>query len=280
MCDDGFVLKGKVCVPILQCGCVDRNGNKYQFNELWRNNHCSERCKCEKDDGVGKIDCDDEEQCEEGSVCLQSQEGDYYCQEADFEECNINGDLEYRTFDRLKYHFLGEHSYVLVHTHNLPNHLQDIYIEGIHSHVEDDEDDSSSEESHSRQARDDDDDDSEEDEAHPRLRELKIRVYNYTVELKPKRKLVVNGVRTKLPFSPNPGLNIRKHSHIYLETDFGLSVEFDGRHEADITLPHQYRGLVRGLCGNYDRRKRNDRMKPDGTMAATVQELGESWRAQ
>lgn len=269
-------------MPIQQCGCVDRNGNKHQFNDVWHNNHCSERCKCKRDDGVGKIDCDDDEKCEGDSVCLQSQEGHYYCQRTDFEDCHINGDPEYTTFDNLKYHFSGEHSYVLVQTYNLPNYLQDIYIEGINSHIEDDGDDGSSEESHSRQARDDDDDDDsdseEEEEAHPRLRELKIRVYNYTLELKPGRKLVVNGKRTDLPFSPSPGLNIRKRSHIHLETDFGLSVEFDGRDRADITLPHLYRRMVRGLCGNYDKRRQNDRMKPDGTMAVTVQELGESWR--
>lgn len=265
-------------MPFLQCGCVDRNGNKHQFNEVWYNNYCSERCKCKKDDGVGKIDCDDEEKCEEGSVCLQSQEGNYYCQEADFKECNINGDPEYRTFDNLKYHFLGKHSYVLVQTYNLPNHLKDIYIEGINSRSDDDGDDNSSEESHSHQADDDDDDDdSEEDEAHSRLRALKIRVYNHIVELKPRRKVVVNGKRIDLPYSPHPGLNIRKRSHIYLETDFGLTVQFDGR-EADITLQDLYRGMVRGLCGNYDRRKRNDWMKLDGTMATSVQEFGQSWK--
>lgn len=32
VCNDGFVRKGRVCVPIWQCGCVDENGKKYQVN--------------------------------------------------------------------------------------------------------------------------------------------------------------------------------------------------------------------------------------------------------
>lgn len=32
VCNDGFVQKGSVCVPVRECGCVDKNGKKYQVN--------------------------------------------------------------------------------------------------------------------------------------------------------------------------------------------------------------------------------------------------------
>ncbi|XP_051260918.1 zonadhesin-like isoform X2 [Dicentrarchus labrax] len=296
VCDEGFVQKGRVCVPIQQCGCVDRNGNKHQFNEEWYTNHCSQKCECEKDDGVGKIDCDDKDECDGNAVCLQNEDGNYDCQSAGFDECTIKRDPEYRTFDKMKHDFEGEHSYVLVRTKNLPSILPDVYIEGINTRTDDDDShehgDSSSEEDHSHRVRDEDEDydedydvelrrpdHSEEHEEHHRLQELKIRVYNHTVEFKKKRRLVVDGRITNTPVSPTAGLTIRERSsRIYLKTDFGLSVEFDGHSTAEIILPRIYQRKVGGLCGNFDGHSRNDWIKPDGTRARSVQEFGESWR--
>ncbi|KAM6989301.1 uncharacterized protein LKV04_008985 [Tautogolabrus adspersus] len=301
VCDDGFVQKGRACVPIQRCGCVDRNGTKRQFNEVWYTSHCSEKCKCNKDHGVGTIECDDKDECDGNAVCLPNENDDYYCQSTGFSECSIKGDPEYRTFDRFKHDFEGRHSYVFIQTKNLPNNLQEVYIEGINRRTEDEDDshhhdDSSSEEDNSHRIRDEDNDDddddddkdrddddshnddSEEDDEQNSLRELRIRVYNHTVEFKKKRKLTMDGKRINTPVSI-PGLSIWQHSsRIYLKTDFGLSVEFDGQSEAEIILPNTYKRKVGGLCGNFDGRKQNDLMMPDGTRARTVQEFGESWR--
>ncbi|XP_036940657.1 zonadhesin-like isoform X2 [Acanthopagrus latus] len=291
VCNEGFVRKDRACVPIQHCGCVDSNGTKYDFREEWYTNHCIQKCECKERRGVGKIECDDEDECDGNAVCLQNVEGDYYCQSTGFDECTIRSDSEYRTFDRKKYDFEGEHSYVLVQTKNLPNYLPDVYIEGINTRVEDDDShqhgDSSSEENHSHRVRDEDDDDSDEDddddseehEDHHRLQGLKIRVYSHTVEFKKKRRLVVDGRRTNAPVSPAAGLKIYEHSsRIYLKTDFGLSVEFDGHHTPEIILPRLYMRKVGGLCGNFDRDKGNDWTKPDGSRARNVREFGESWR--
>uniref|UniRef100_A0A3Q2YGD5 Zonadhesin n=1 Tax=Hippocampus comes TaxID=109280 RepID=A0A3Q2YGD5_HIPCM len=273
VCDDGYVLKRGVCVPIRQCGCVDRDGNKYTV--VWYTKHCRHKCRCEKEEDGAEIECDEEE-CDGNDVCLQNEEGHYYCQKTGFDECRINGDPGYRTFDNMKHDFEGEHSYVLVRTRNLPINLQDVYIEGINTPDDDDDDDDDDDQSRED---DDDEDESNDHEEHHRLQSLKIKVYNHTVEFKKLQKLFVDGRRTKTPVSPSLGLNIRKHSsHIYLTTDFGLSVKFDGHSDAEITLPRTYKRKVGGLCGNFDGRILNDRMKPDGTVAKSVQEFGESWR--
>lgn len=34
MCDDGFVMKMKICVALEQCGCVDKNGTKHQVRQI------------------------------------------------------------------------------------------------------------------------------------------------------------------------------------------------------------------------------------------------------
>lgn len=263
---------------------MDRHGNRYQFKEKWYTNHCSQKCECEEDDGRGKIDCDDEDECDGNAVCLQNGNGNYYCQSTGFEECTVDQDGEYKTFDKMKYTFEGEHSYILARTKNLPGNIPDVYIEAVSRR--DSSDESSSEEEERR--RDSDEDDSDEDdkedddseEEHHGLKEIKIRVYDHVVTFKKNRKLIVDGKRTRTPVSPTTGLNIREHSsRIYLKTDFGLSVEFDGRSEAEIILPRIYKRRVEGLCGNFDGRKQNDRMKPNGSMAASVEEFGESWRA-
>ncbi|XP_072297526.1 uncharacterized protein [Eucyclogobius newberryi] len=284
VCDEGYVLKRRVCVPIQQCGCMDSSGKKYHFGDAWYSSHCSDKCECEKRRGVGRIECEEQEECKGKAVCLQNNNGDYYCEKTDFRACSINEDPEYRTFDHQKHHFVGKRSYVLVQTSNLPNNLQSIYIECINGDIEEDED--SSEES--RQARDDDDDDdddddsseedSEEDKANV-LTAMKIIVYNHTVVFKPRRRLDVDGSKVDTPLSLSPGLKIREHSSLlYLQTDFGLSVEFDAHDKAEIILPDVYKGKVGGLCGNFDGNKRNDFMKPDGTQTTSVQEFGESWR--
>lgn len=86
---------------------------------------------------------------------------------------------------------------MLVQTRNLPNNLPEVYIECVNGHsIHDDDDDSdhhdgsSSEEDHSRSSSSRDEDDDDDD--HHRAQELKIIVYNHTVQFKNKRRVVVS----------------------------------------------------------------------------------------
>ncbi|KAL7851000.1 hypothetical protein AOLI_G00213560 [Acnodon oligacanthus] len=198
-----------------------------------------------------------------------------------FSKCSIEDDPEYRTFDNFKHKFKGKHSYVLVQTSNLPNNVPEVYIEGINqkSREQENRDEGYDDEDLDGRERHDHDDSSEEDDDDGRLRALRIRVYNHTVELREGRKVMVNGVLARAPVFPTPGLTIlERSSRLYLQTDFGLSVEFKGKGKAEISLPDTYKTKVGGLCGNYDGRKNNDMMKPNGQQAKNVKEFGESWR--
>ncbi|XP_034039661.1 zonadhesin-like [Thalassophryne amazonica] len=292
-CNDGFVLKLRRCVPVQQCGCRDENGNIYQFSEVWYTEHCTQKCICKKRLSRGMIDCDDQKGCPNNAVCFPTSDGHYACSKTGFSKC-ITKKSEYNTFDKKKYDFEGDHTYLLVQTNNLPNNLPHVYIEVNNtymfggdssseenqSHSKEDEDDEDKEDDdEDDEDKEDDDNDNNEQEESQRLRALKIKVYNHTVEFRPNRQLVVDGKSTDPPVSPTTGLKIWRHrSRIYLKTDFGLKVKFNGRNSAVIKLPDTYQMKVEGLCGNFDTLSKNDMMKPDGTMATTPQEFGESWR--
>ncbi|KAI4880211.1 hypothetical protein NFI96_003064 [Prochilodus magdalenae] len=275
VCDEGFVLKQGVCVSIWDCGCQDQEGNNHHFGDTWYGPHCAYSCECKKNGGQGELKCTDKE-CAGNKVCLVNEQGEYSCESAHFGHCSIDEIPGYRTFDKVRYEFEGKHSYVLVQTSNLPTHFQDIYIEGINHKSWDDDQDDEDLDSTERKGNDNS---SEEDEDVGRLRAVKIRVYNQTLEFREGGTVLLNGVETSTPVYPTPGLSIYKHSsHAYLRTDFGLWVWFKGNNKADIWLTDTYETKVAGLCGNFDGNKNNDMMKPDGEQAKDANEFGESWR--
>ncbi|XP_051984548.1 zonadhesin [Xyrauchen texanus] len=265
VCDDGFVLKHRMCVPIRECGCQDSHGNNHYFGKVWYDNHCSQRCQCEEVNDEGEIQCEEYE-CDKDEICYMTVQGEYSCWETDFNKCKIDDNPEYKTFDNMKHKFKGKRSYILVQTNALPSNIQDVYVVGINEKINDKssvEDDSSEE---------DDDNDG-------RVHALRIRVYNHTLEFKKGRKITVDGLSVKPPVSPCEGIKIwERSSRFYLKTDFGLSVEFNGKGKADITLPQTYKRMIGGLCGNFDGSSKNDMMKPNGEQAKNVKEFGESWR--
>ncbi|KAI1901486.1 hypothetical protein AGOR_G00034930 [Albula goreensis] len=63
-----------------------------------------------------------------------------------------------------------------------------------------------------------------------------------------------------------------------LETDFGLTVQYDWEQYLVVTVPGSYAGKVCGLCGNFNGKKDDDMTTPMGSKASNVVALGKSWR--
>ncbi|KAL2080289.1 hypothetical protein ACEWY4_024082 [Coilia grayii] len=65
---------------------------------------------------------------------------------------------------------------------------------------------------------------------------------------------------------------------VILSTDFGLTVQYDWKEYVTVTVPSSFMGRVRGLCGDFDGKKDNDLVNPDGSAAKSIEAFGKSWR--
>ncbi|KAM3931812.1 zonadhesin-like [Leptodactylus fuscus] len=249
VCNDGYVLSGDQCVPLKSCGCRDSKDNYYNIDESWVTSHCTQKCQCKKGN---EIKCK-AFSCPHG-VCSVNKNGHYNCKPTGFSKCTVAGDPHYHTFDGLSHHFQGKHTYQITRTSSsLPDYMEPFKIEG-------------------------------KNEAmfpfskFSMLRELQIEVYNHIISFRQNKIVVLNGVRTVPPIRPHEGIHIyQRPTRIHLETDFGLSVSFDGRENAEIIVPNTYKEVLEGLCGNFDGRINNDFTSPDGRILGDVETFGESW---
>ncbi|XP_041034717.1 zonadhesin-like [Carcharodon carcharias] len=240
-CNSGFVLSDDRCVQLADCGCVDYKGDYHKSGDSWLNEHCDTKCTCTK----GNLRCRKHE-CNENSVCTLRKNGNYRCKPVAFETCLISGDPHYLTFDGLAHHFQGKGRYTLATTYKPSETLQPFNLEGKNQ-VE------------------------KGNKKISYLSAVYIDVYGHSIEFHKERRFLLDGERVRPPYKSHDGFRVyQKSSSLYLETDFGLSVTFDGRENADIIIPSLYKRNVLGLCGNYDGRFRNDFTLPDGTQASSL----------
>ncbi|NXQ39069.1 ZAN protein, partial [Catharus fuscescens] len=249
-CDDNYVLSNGNCVPLSSCGCRDDDNNYYTAGETWLTPHCTQRCQCQKN---GVISCKSYS-CDSRETCM-IKDGKHKCNPTGFGKCQVMGDPHYITFDGLVHHFQGKYTYILAQTvPDLPDTLAQFSIEGTNSPLRG-----------SRRI--------------TYLKEMLINVYNHTVRFRQNKQILLDGVRVWPPVRPHEGIRIyQRTTRIYLETDFGLYLSFDGNQNADIKLATTYRSRVEGLCGDFDGRYRNDFTNPDGVRVSNVNTFGESWK--
>ncbi|XP_075908363.1 zonadhesin-like [Petromyzon marinus] len=274
VCDDGFVLSGDKCVPVELCGCLDFDNQYHPLGESWfESGNCSRRCTCL---GAGDVHCEDWE-CEEHEVC-SVEDGilDCYARETTTTapplvsttttskpptapplkpgDCVISGDPHYITFDKTTHHFMGECTYTVATPCNQSSTLLP------HFNVET-----------TNEFRDG-------STAVSYVKEVHVEVYGHRFTLAKGRRVLVDGLRVTPPVFMS-GVYIQlSGSYVVLETDFNLVVRFDGNHHVEIVVPGEYAGQLCGICGNFNGDGSDDNLKPDGSAAASSNELGNSWR--
>eukprot|EP00072_Mus_musculus_P074533 XP_017176296.1 PREDICTED: zonadhesin isoform X5 [Mus musculus] len=250
VCQPGYLLNKDTCVHKNQCGCKDIRGNIIPAGNTWISSDCTQSCACT--DGV--IQCQNFV-CPSGSHCQYNEDGSSDCAANKLERCTIFGDPYYLTFDGFTYHFLGRMNYYLIKTvDKLPRGIEPLIMEGRNKISP---------------------------KGSSTLHEVTTIVYGYKIQLQEELVVLVNDEKVAVPYNPNEHLRVMlRAQRLLLVTDFEMVLDFDGKHSAVISLPTTYRGLTRGLCGNYDRDQSNELMLPSGVLTSNVHVYGNSWEVK
>ncbi|XP_035490473.2 zonadhesin, like isoform X2 [Scophthalmus maximus] len=246
-CKPGFVFKGQRCVPLEKCGCLDDQNNYYEPGEIISGDGCSKLCRCAGNYTLQCVDnsCDPTEEC-------RNINGVASCYPKGTSTCIASGDPHYTTFDKRKYNFMGNCSYLMskpcnetalphfeVHADNENRYNRPAisYIKAVHVYVQG----------------------------------MKISILNGgTVQ--------VNGTNVNLPVTLSPSVSVFKSGkHYTVSMKFGVTVRYDGNHFMDIKVIKDYQSKLCGLCGDYDGDIKDDYRKPDGSLTNNVNDFGHSW---
>ncbi|KAM9231053.1 IgGFc-binding protein-like [Leptosomus discolor] len=252
VCDSGYLLYNNRCVPSQQCGCW-HNGQHYPVgSEFWTDNTCSSKCTCPA--RGSKVQCSSAS-CPAGQYC-GVQDGKPVCLEQSYGICHVHSDPHYNTFDKVTHNFMGNCTYTLAKVCSNTTSLPYFNVEAKNEHR-----------GNTRVSY---------------VREVLVEVYGERIAIvkKEKSQVLVNSVRQTLPVSAAGGAITVSGSgrYIVLETDFGLRVSYDTDHSVEVKVPTTYFNLTCGMCGNFNNRREDDYMMPNGQQAADSNALGESWQ--
>ncbi|XP_070814330.1 zonadhesin, like [Chaetodon trifascialis] len=246
-CKPGFVFKGRHCVPLEKCGCLDDQDNYYEPGEIVFGDGCLKLCRCVGNYTLECVDnsCDFNEECREVN-------GVAGCYPKDTSTCIASGDPHYTTFDKRKYNFMGNCSYLMSGSCNKTT----LPFYEVHA-------------------------DNENRYNRPTISYVKaVHVYVYMVKISILKggSVRVNGTDVNLPVSPDPRVSVFKAGkHYTVSMKFGVTVRYDGNHFMDIKVIKDYQSKLCGLCGDYDGDTKNDFRKPDGSLTNNVNDFGHSW---
>ncbi|EGW06332.1 Zonadhesin, partial [Cricetulus griseus] len=243
VCRPGFLFSDNKCVLKDQCGCKDAQGDSIPAGKTWISSGCTQSCTCV----AGAVQCRNFV-CPTGSHCQHSDDGSSNCAVNKLEKCTA-------FFDGFDYRFPGRMNYYLIKTvDKLPEGIEPLVTEGRNKISP---------------------------KGSPALHEVTTIVYGYKIQLQKGLVVLVNDQKVAIPYSPNHHLRvILRAQRLFLITDFEMVVDFDGKQTAVISLPTVYRGLIRGLCGNYDKNQANDFMLPNGMLTSNINAFGNSWEVK
>uniref|UniRef100_A0AAY5F3D3 VWFD domain-containing protein n=1 Tax=Electrophorus electricus TaxID=8005 RepID=A0AAY5F3D3_ELEEL len=169
--------------------------------------------------------------------------------------CWVMGDPHYRTFDGTYYNFMGNCTYIMAKNCHTDTVHPAFEIQAENEHLG------------STKA----------------ISVSKVIINPNTNQIIVKYlKLKINTVDSLwyLPISLANGRVTLQQSgfSVVMETDFGLSVQYDWEQYMVVKVPASFMGRMCGMCGNFNGKKDDDLTTPSGSLAASIPALGKSWR--
>ncbi|MBN3317980.1 FCGBP protein, partial [Atractosteus spatula] len=275
-CNNGNVFDGGECIPLGNCGCLYQ-GRYIKMGAKLYNEDCTRRCECHRLGGTlceptacspreicalrdGVRGCHPREQgcqllggvtCSAGEQCVMSG-GFPSCvqQPVKTGTCSAMGDPHYRTFDGRTFDFMGTCTYIITKNCRSDDGLPAFEVEAKN------ENRGSMSVSY--------------------VAMVTVKVYGYTI--------TVVRVNYRIGYVPmildNGKVTISQSGRsVTINTDFGLTVQYDWEHYLVVTVPGSLAGKLCGLCGNFNGRQDDDFATPSGSQAPDAVALGRSWRA-
>ncbi|KAJ1132104.1 hypothetical protein NDU88_010434 [Pleurodeles waltl] len=250
ICNSGFKRSGDLCIPDSQCGC-SYDGLYYNVGELVWLPGCSQRCRCSSS---GRFNCVNSS-CGKGQECAVK-DGKLGCQ-MPWAICTVTGDPHYHSFDKAVANFMGTCAYEISQGSDSSSGFSFRVVAENRRYQ------------------------------NPRVSFVyRVTIWFNSTERNVKlvfeqgKASLVNGVKTTLPVTLGSIGNVTaKMSTISVVTPFGIRIQYNGVNTLMVQVGPQYQNRLRGMCGNYNGDGRDDKLKPDGTMARNDTEFGNSWRA-
>eukprot|EP00058_Branchiostoma_floridae_P004563 XP_002590051.1 hypothetical protein BRAFLDRAFT_129759 [Branchiostoma floridae] len=107
-----------------------------------------------------------------------------------------------------------------------------------------------------------------------------VEVYGQKITVSRNNRVAINDVPVALPACLGSKAGVRMSGRdVIIYTDFCLRVTYDGNHEVNLEVPNHLIGQSRGMCGNFNGDRTDDRQLPDGTLATSQATFGDSWKA-
>ncbi|XP_074510552.1 IgGFc-binding protein-like [Sebastes fasciatus] len=253
-CDEGWVLSGDRCVLKSSCGCNYKGRYLPSGITFWSDNTCTTKVKCLKGEAqINKVSCKKNEHC-----ALKG--GVRNCYPTSYSTCQGSGDPHYRGFDNQRFDFQGTCTYIL--SQYTKGSDQD--LEPFQVLVQN--------ENRGR------------NRAVSYTKSVSLIVFGDTTVSMSRAsvgKILVNSRPVNLPYSMDDGkLSVFRRGYFgVVTTYFGLTLKFNWNSHVSLTLPSSYSSATSGLCGNYNGKRDDDLLKPDGNQATHINTFGHSWKA-